>query len=498
MLTVCLAGLTFTGCSRQLTTNAGIDSPVVLKYWVNNPLNCEEINESSGQGFDYSYIRVTGLKDKEIEKAVNDRIKAVYDGLRIRDIPPYRGIRAKIPEGSVLQNESIYVNTAGNFNNILSVVLSKYVNYQDPDPGEYKKDPAYYDGSKYFSETETLNFDLNTGKEIALKDLFCDNVDYMQLVNDRMGRFLSENYAEDEGYYVGSIGEIKQVESFKGLAEDQQFAVYPYGIGFVFDYRTPQFETGGMAVCPLIYYSEFGDNIAVLERFFRGKESIFTSEESAVKTFVIKDAKNDIAGNEYFQDGSINIYQSWSYSSTLPEEIREKLGKMRAVDQAKVKEIKQKYGGMTESGIADSGTGACEVMAYGERMGDFINVSRYSNVYLPDYYEQVTELHCYDGETLEELELEDIFQEGYDYKPAVMEAISSALNSYDGTYEEDSGGKYSDQQLEEVFSRISGFNLAADAVIIPILHPEKGNQTYGLTVYIPYKDLGCDNMNIFR
>jgi len=137
-------------------------------------------------------------------------------------------------------------------------------------------------------------------------------------------------------------------------------------------------------------------------------------------------------------------------------------------------------------------------MVHGDSVGKFINVTGYSNIFLFDYYEQVLDFHCYDGETLTELRLQDIFIEGYDYKPVVIQAIKRAINEYDGTYEEAFDGKYSDRQIEDILGRIKGFNLATDAVIIPIVHPVKGNQTYGLSVYIPYKDFGCDNMNLFR
>jgi hypothetical protein len=217
-----------------------------------------------------------------------------------------------------------------------------------------------------------------------------------------------------------------------------------------------------------------------------------------VKSFLMKGNKNDIVGNDYYQDGYVNIYQTWSYSSKLPKEIRNKLDKMREVDKAKVSEVKQFFSNMTEAEISQFGAGAYEIMVFGNRMGNYINTSKYSNIYLPQSGEQVVECHCYDGGTLKELKLADIFIEGYNYKPVVMEAIRKAIKNYDGNYEGATGEQYSDQQYEDVYSQITGFNLAADTVEIPIIHPVKGNQTYGLSAYIPFKDFGCDNMIIFQ
>lgn len=514
-MVLCLTVLLLTGCSEGLQEISGqaenpaaqesgdiraeINAPVELNYTVENPLIWKEINEDQGQEFVYRYIKVSGLADKEIEKAVNDRIKAVYDELRVQDIPPYRGIKTRIPADSILQNESVFVNVTGNFNNILSVMFSKYANYQDPSSREFEKDPAYYDGSRFFSETETLNLDLNTGEEIELTDLFCDNVDSMKLINDYMAGFLSKNYAEDEGYYMGTFGELKLVESFKGLEEDQKFAVYPYGITFVFDYNTPQFETGGSSVCPMVFYSNFGDNIAVASRFFDERQNIYNSQEPLVKTFVAKEADNDIAGNENMLKGGVNIFRSWNYSSKIPEAIKSKLEQMRVIDREKVDRIQQIYSRMTESEKEQKGFGAYETMVSGNVVGDYINISGSRNLYMYDYYEQELDYHCYDSRTLEELRLADIFRDDFDFKPVVLEAMKKTIDNYDGTYDFSgkSEGRYSAQQYEDAFDGIKGFNLASDAVIIPVLHPEKGNQTYGLTVYIPYRELGCDNLNIF-
>ena len=516
-LAICLAGLTFTGCSDQLSSGSelnesglkesepngsalngpDINAPVTIDYSIMNALTYDVINEETSDEFNYSYIKVSGLKDKTVEKSINDRIKAVYDELRVQDLPPYRGIKTKIPEGSTLQNEWIEADVTGNFNNILSIMFRKHVTYYQ-NPKKFEKDAANFDGNKFFSEMETLNFDLNTGDEIKLKELFCDNVDHMELINDQMSKYLSKSYADEEGYFVGMYGELKLVESFKGLSEDQIFAISPYGIVFVFDYRTPQFDTSSMAVSPSFYFSDLGDNLAVTQRFYDDKKNLFTSVEPLVKAFVMRNDDRDIGGSDYYQDGDINIYQSWGYPSELPEKIKNKIDQMRELDQAKIRKLKELYNEMSDAEIKERGAGAYEIMVHGDRVGKYINITSYSNLFLADYYEQVLDFHCYDGETLKELKLQDIFIEGYDYKLVVIEAIKKAIKDYDGISEAGLEGKYSDQQAEDILNQISGFNLSTDAVIIPIVHPEKEHQTYGLSVYIPYKDIGCENMNIFQ
>lgn len=513
ILLLCFTGLSLNGCSSvpadaeqeppassesEPPAADRINAPVSISYSVNNPLTIEEHTEGDGNQFNYSYITVSGLKDKEIEAALNDRIKAVYDELRVQDLPPYRGIKTKISENASLQNESIYVDITGNFNNILSVMFQKHANYLESKPGATVDEKSYdqYGGS--FSEIETLNFDLRTGEEIKLKDLFCDNVDHMELINDNISQFLSKSHADEEGYYIGMYSGIKLVGAFKGISENQRFAVYPNGVAFVFDYRTPQFETGCMAVSAPFDYSQFGNAIAVMERYYTGSKSIFSSDKPLVKALVAKNVISDIGGNESIQDDNVNIYQSWRYSSDLPEEIQTKLDAMRKVDQTKIDKIKERYSTISEEDIRERGPGAYEIMVYGEMIGNYINVTSYSNLYLYDYFEQMIEFHCYDSVTHGELQLEDLFTSGYDYKPVLLAAIKKTVHEYDGMQKDTPDVKYSEQQIEEIFGRINGFNLSVDSVNIPIVHPDKGNQAYGLSVYIPYKDFGCENMTIFR
>jgi Protein of unknown function (DUF3298). len=499
VLSAALTVFSLSGCGAGALPDSEIHSPVPVNYIVDNQLICQEHKEGSGAESDYSYITIDGLKDDKVEKTVNDRIKAVYDGLRAGGIPPYRGIKAKINGKFVLTKEQIYTSVAANYNNIFSVILTKNAYYQDPEQlGSSGKDPEYYDQSEYFTEEKTLNFDLNTGEEIQLRDLFSDDVDYMKLVNDYLSRYLNENHAEDEGYFPGASGELKLVQPFRGLSENQKFAVYPDGILFVFDYDTPQFETGDRSVDLLVYFSAFDGNMAVADRFFKDKGSIYTSQEPPSKSLVVKGNKNDNSGNEYHRQGNLNIYQTWRYSSELPEQVKHELEELRKPDQGYIDKIQKLFQGESEAEIKKSGGASYEIMVYGKQIGSYINIAKYSNTYLPQYSEQIAESRCFDSETLKELNFDDIFIEGYDYKPVIMAAIKKAVVDYDGNYADVSGKNYSDQQYEKVYSHISGFNLDSDAMTIPIDHPEKGSETYGLRVSIPYRDFGCENMTIFR
>lgn len=493
----CLTVFSFAGCGNQTLSGSGIHSPVVINYVVNNPLNVEEHREGDGGKFGYEYITVSGLADEKTEQKINDRIKEVYDGLRIQDLPPYRGIKAEVSEDAKITGEQIYTNVMGNFNNILSIIFYKYTTYDNPGINYSEKDPEDWKQSVDVTEQETLNFDLNTGKEITLADLFCDGVDYMEFINEYMTRFLAESHSDDEGWYRGLYSGVKLVEPFKGLSKDQKFALSSNSIIFVFDYLTPQFQTDLTASDAWADFGKFGDNIAATERFYDKKNNIFTSEKPPVKSLVFKGSDDDMGGTESYQDGPIYVYQSWSYSSGLPKEIRNRLEEMKGVDQGAIDRAKKYFSGKTEAEIAANGGGDYEVSVNTNRIGNFINIYKSSGLYLPDTAVHTVENHCYDAATQKELSLVDIFAEGYDYKPVVMKAIRQAIKDYDEGSGK-AGRTYSDEEYEAVFDRISGFQLNADAVGIDIGHPDGEAGNAYLNLYIPYTDFGCENLNIFR
>ncbi|HWQ80134.1 MAG TPA: hypothetical protein VN381_15000 [Anaerovoracaceae bacterium] len=488
--------LSFTGCGDEalLSGGSGINSPISINYIVNNPLTFQEHKEGDGAEFEYIYLTVDGLKDEEIEQSINGRIKAVFDSLCVRDLPPYRGIKRSIAEGAEIIREQVYASVTGNFNNILSITIYKNVSYRNPSDLVYSEnEKEYYIDMRSINEEETLNFDLNTGKEITLADLFCDDVDYMKLINERMSSYLAKNRADEEGWwYTGLYTGIKLVESFKGLSEDQAFSVSPYGITLVFDYRTPQFDTEFLAPGAMFNFSEFGDTIAVTERFYDEEENIYASEEPPVKSLALKGNTNDVAGDKSWREGGVTVYLSWRYSSGLPEEIGKRVEEMAKVNQETLDEAKAYFNGMSEAEINETGEGYYDVSVTAGRYGRYINISRYAGVYLPQYGGQENENHCYDSGTLEELELADLFTEGYDYKPVVMAAIRRTIALNDQNY---NGEPAKD---EAAYNQINGFELDTDSIGLYIDNPEPGDRTYPLHLNIPYTDFGCDNMTIFR
>lgn len=492
------------GIESEPGTKAGSETkilaPVKLNYTVTNPLSVEEHREEDGNNFDYGYVTVSGLRDEAVQQKINDRIKEVYDGLRVQDLPPYRGIRVLVPEGSHMESERINANVTGNFNHILSIMFYKEASYLPSGLGGLSGS-IDYGLLQYVSEMETLNFDLNTGEEFELAELFCDNVAPAELLSDWMSAFLARQQADEEQYYPGSYwGDIKLAESFKGVGENQKFCVYPYGIALVFDYLTPQLDTGRRAAAPVASFGDLGETLAVSERFFRenGAERIFTSDKPPVKALVVRNFRmgeqKSQGGEEHYQEGSVSIDRSWQYPPSLPEKLRLELERMTAADQKTVRELRRIWDNAATTESAEDVRGFYEIRGESDEAGNYINLSRNSQGYTLDRFLYDTECRCYDKDTLAELGLADIFAEGYDYKPVILKAIQEQVS----WKENDTSGRSKEQIAEDIFRSIRGFNLEENGLRLPAVDPGDGIEQHGMSLSIPYDDFECENLKIFH
>lgn len=80
--------------------------------------------------------------------------------------------------------------------------------------GNVRTQEGYYRDTGHVYVMEGLTFDLNTGNEITLADVFADNVDYLALLNNAVMKDLNEVSAQDEGYFTRWHG-LKLAESLK-------------------------------------------------------------------------------------------------------------------------------------------------------------------------------------------------------------------------------------------------------------------------------------------
>lgn len=485
-----------------------IKSPIEVRYTVQNPLEIIEINDAPNtesteiRSFSYQYIQIKGLKDKAIEEKINGELITLYNDLKNqeRPLPPYRGIKVKIPQGSKIVQDNVYMSVSGNFNNILSILIYKTSTFALPDEkGQVpEKGLGYYENSQYVSEVITLNYDLNTGEQFALKDVFCDDTDYREKINDYMQEYLSSNFAEDEEYYYMG-DDIKLVESFKGFAKDPQFVLYPYGMSLVLDHTTPQFDTSFMAHTPLIYFSSFNNTIAIAERFYNGEENLFDSSDPLVKSLMTNYMMQDVGGNDYYKIGKVNVYTNWRYSSALPEEIQNLLNEYMKIDENAIAKMNEELSGLTTVEIEQSGGAFYDSSVFADPISRYININ--STVYssVRGKYSERLNYRCFDQNSLNELELSDLFRNDYNPEPVILDAIRKVLLEIsDSNGKPIETGNVNDEKVKKIYQTIHGFNLSPDAVSIPVnIQNVDSRYQNCINLYIPYKDFGCAHMTIF-
>lgn len=187
------------------------------KYDVND---LEIINVSGElEGIERNGVRISGLKNKEIENQINSEIESAE--IEIKDL--------MINSGYLTDSSQITGYVMANYSNILSVNVSGY---------------SYINNTNY-TEDIYLNYDLTTGKKLKLEDLFVPGVDidmyaqnkiYKDVLYDYFSSaniFFNPEYWDEEtgrlNYFVNNLDEegelriINEYNLYKNAKKDFYF-----------------------------------------------------------------------------------------------------------------------------------------------------------------------------------------------------------------------------------------------------------------------------------
>ncbi len=506
------------GCSNEEPSSdvngngQGIKSPVEIKYLVENPISEVPVEEQTDQTY-YRSVSITGLKDKAVEQQINDRLAESFEKAKSSEMPPYRGIKRLIPEGSKLMWDNVSMNIYGSFNNVLSVMVNKYAAYAVPDangtiielnPGEYRDVQSY-------STMDCLNFDLNTGEELRLEDVFTDDTNHPELINKIIGEKLLKSQSSEEGYFDMELYNLKQVMPFTGVVEDQTFFLNNFGLSMVFDYRTPEFETNMQAIAVFIPWTEFSGKAAVTERFYNDSEDLYISEEPLVKTLLPGIEKIDRQEQNFEKIGKVNAYSTASYSSAFPDTVQLKILELYTRDEKEIERLNAALADASSEYIDQNGEAYYELRVSGYSAGRFISVAKEVYAALPalpsqDFsgMRQWREYHCYDKNNGEELFFNDIFKKDYDPSAVIKKAIKTSIQNDVLSYgagqklsSEQKDGLLGDENIDMLYNSIQGFSLYTSGMDLSVPAIEIGDSSYLLMISIPYKDFGCDNLLIY-
>ncbi len=292
----------------------GEDTDVFKK----NPITVETIEINSYEDDEYgSYVRISGLKDKEIEKKINRQIKdAFYELYEDTELPKYQGIekfKRSMEEENYKHIRSVF--TYENFNafNIYSLKVNRYDSYSNSK------------GSFGYGKNKNLNFNLATGELLNLKDVFEDNFEYVTFINDNIREHIINT--TDLEYFEYDSNTIWFKPNFKTVAADTDFGISGYSgsIALTFDDETPYAVT---SYYPEEYLIDLGELSAISKRCM-SDEDIFEDSSYGI-IFREKDVSKYEKDYFYEEDydhietknyGKAGIYSHIFVNKEAPEEI---------------------------------------------------------------------------------------------------------------------------------------------------------------------------------
>ena len=162
----------------------------------------------------YTYVQISGLKNKTIENEINEEIKEKAYSL----FEEYKKVKNKY------ENAFFGCSVTANFSDTLSVEIS------------YGYDEETTDGRAGRREDGLcLNYRLDTGEKIEFKDLFIDSANIKSILSQSVYKNLVERYAEFEldspvesGYISKEKSAILEDEVFRIMAEFKTLGVSKY------------------------------------------------------------------------------------------------------------------------------------------------------------------------------------------------------------------------------------------------------------------------------
>lgn len=435
-----------------------VTSPVHFVYMVENPLVTDTVMKDLKDGFGESYTQVRGLKNKELQKSINDTIKAFHDSNKETEIPPYRGIRKVLTSDYTLQEHYINTTSSFNFNNILSLYSNCSFTFSN---GNINDDI-------YTDFTETLTIDLNTGRVIQFEDLFADDVDYEKIINDYIRKYIDKEFAYDENREWFTTTEL--VAPFKGIGKNPKFVLSYNTLNLVLDSETPEFNTQFSTQYLHIPYLELKDILAIKDRFDNKVESLYLAEDPP-NIIMINSYNRYVTGNSYNEEkDGITYFTTYNYPPETPQNVVDEFMSLLELNENPPENATTIY---KEGSLWFS--------------GDYISASIRRNIsYNYDRFENGNIFRVYDSNG-NEMELGEIFVEGYNYKNIITSIIEDMLSSVP------KGQEYSLENLYESLTfQINGPALffTTDSIAM------SDTEFYPLTFVLSFNEIGIENLKI--
>jgi len=378
-------------------------------YYTINPIEIkdEDAPEETVNGalIRHPVFTVDGLIDQNVENVINAKIAAKIEALKsyadFDQLPVRPGFYAAYPESiRQVKGITIYVTPYFNNNNILSLLFSVQI-FVSHDINSYQDD---------FSISDGMTFDLNTGNELVLSDLFVNGSEWEYILNEQI--LLKSQHRTDplDWEFTYNDSPYEYLGGFKGINGDVNFVLDEYDgtVNFLFNEQYTEFRNGFSTVQINLPMKTFKDIFAFGQRFTVDKPYLFTQGDPVAKRNYLYPS-TVVRENQTI--GSIEVYTEITYDDTLSDTfkaLRTKLLKKETDYIASIKDplIKSIY---------------WKFKAYPE--GTYMTVT--SVMVFETSNHILSGTYSADGN---KLTFEDIYANGFDYKARFIAAIKEELD----------------------------------------------------------------------
>lgn len=219
------------GQSAKPLSTAGTDNSVQIKAQ-------KEKTEEEAISVELSIPQISGMKSQNLQAALNRKLAAETLNLKKQTVEDARAYYKETRESGDHFMPYEFVSSYSiqfNGNGILSITVENY---------------RYSGGAHGLTDIIPYNFDLKTGQELALADLFPSGFDYPSIIDKQVRQEIA---TRPEEFFEGS-------EGFQGIGDQRPYYIEPGNIVVYFgQYEIAPYSSGIPEFA--IPVTLFGDNI---------------------------------------------------------------------------------------------------------------------------------------------------------------------------------------------------------------------------------------------
>ncbi len=447
------------------STGKPVSTPVEITTLSENPIDIETINEPNG-----SMQKISGLKNKAIEDEINNIIYNMFQKMKryafLEEVPPYPGYAIKFDDANKSMDRYYSVEIVFNSNNILSI--SANVDFYYITKGMHQS----------FNHFEAVTLDLNTGKPIALSQLFLDNSDWKTVVNDEINTCLASNRADEEKLefnYYSYPSDILLVKPFMGIEDTFNYRIRQNHIELIFDYNDSVFYTADGSVIIPLQMNNFLDLLAFSERFVTD-DSLYDNPINMISFFSPEfypatpvDQHETVDGRDWYTS---------TYNSSVDEIIKTRSDELSEEVREKIKIVLEDNPEYTS--IYENKSWA--------QIGPFTNLRIDINLVANNNYYWASYSYVFD-DLGKILTLADLFVDSFNYEALLKDEVIQATQAQQIILTDDQIQLLSDTLMFQINSTSLYFTT------LPINRDQR--ESSPISLFFQFDEIGIENLKIF-